>query len=533
MESWFGDTSTGSAIDVTTRYFSGPLMNEIVQDSRTIRNQGGGKNWRLAGDAIKGDHYDVRVGDLLLMAFDPDAKIIAFVVVKHGSDPKRSVSSDETATHIEIEKVIGKLSGSMAIISKGNAQSIIEILEKNLYPRVRELMLQFKELSAEWSNAITSTSFVDLSWTHKRLLTALLAKRFVILTGLSGSGKSLLARSFIIWASEGQENYCFIAVGANWTSNENVLGYPDAFDESKYIRTGITDVLLRARTNPDVPYFLLLDEMNLSHVERYFSDFLSAIESTSQPIVFHGGDKERSGVPPFIDALPQNLYIIGTVNVDETTYMFSPKVLDRANVLEFRIDAQSVLGFFNGSGSNSILPGGGGQVAKTLVKGTKLVLNGNSLRSDIRAIVKDEIALLFEVLATDGIEFGFRVVSEIIRYVYFSDAMRAPVDLQGSLDAVTSALDEVVVQKILPRIHGSRKRVEQPLKKLIAYSQLERKWGLYGVDNLVELKTKILEQSVPPLSPKEENVVLPLAHAKATKMLSRALQDGFVSFAEC
>src|SRR5205823_4057895 len=111
------------------------------------------------------------------------------------------------------------------------------------------------------------------------------------------------------------------------------LGYRDALDSTKYQRpaNGALDLLLHAQVNLDQPHFLILDEMNLSHVERYFSDILSALES-GEPLALHSGNDDIEKVPPRL-ALPANLFIVGTVNVDETTYMFSPKVLDRANVL--------------------------------------------------------------------------------------------------------------------------------------------------------------------------------------------------------
>ena len=115
-----------------------------------------------------------------------------------------------------------------------------------------------------------------------------------------------------------------------------------------YESTPVLDLLLRALADPSRPYFLILDEMNLSHVERYFSDFLSAMESKTpvpihqekQPLLTPSG----AAVRPSVDFPGKPLHS-GHVNVDETTYMFSPKVLDRANVLEFRIEPEQAKGF--------------------------------------------------------------------------------------------------------------------------------------------------------------------------------------------
>ena len=119
--------------------------------------------------------------------------------------------------------------------------------------------------------------------------------------------------------------YQIVPVGANWTDNTNIVGYYNVITED-YQSTPAYELIKNAQEDQDNPYFLILDEMNLSHVERYFADFLSAIES-GEEIPLYGNNESLK--------LPDNLFIIGTVNVDETTYMFSPKVLDRANTIEF------------------------------------------------------------------------------------------------------------------------------------------------------------------------------------------------------
>jgi energy-coupling factor transporter ATP-binding protein EcfA2 len=129
-----------------------------------------------------------------------------------------------------------------------------------------------------------------------------------------------------------------VPVGANWTENRHIIGFYNVITE-KYQGTEALDLILSAIRDTKKPYFLILDEMNLSHVERYFSDFLSAMES-EEDIELHqaitGDVKEhKDQLPPRKIKLSENLMVIGTVNVDETTYMFSPKVLDRANTLEF------------------------------------------------------------------------------------------------------------------------------------------------------------------------------------------------------
>lgn len=205
-----------------------------------------------------------------------------------------------------------------------------------------------------------------------RLLTSLLAKRFLILTGLAGSGKTKLGQAFARWItpdpgwiapadqSKGKHPnpfYAMIPVGADWTGNENIIGYADGLrapqgENPDYYVTKPALELIRHAADPanaDIPHFLILDEMNLSHVERYFADLLSAIES-GEAIPLHEGSKRLDDRGKEVEArlkLPDNLFILGTVNVDETTYMFSPKVLDRANVIEFRVEPHEMIAFLS------------------------------------------------------------------------------------------------------------------------------------------------------------------------------------------
>ncbi len=110
-------------------------------------------------------------------------------------------------------------------------------------------------------------------------------------------------------------NYKIVPVGANWTENRHVLGFYNVITE-EYNETPSYSLIKAAKNDIGSPYFLILDEMNLSHVERYFADFLSAIES-GQPIPLYSNDDENYELD-----IPDNLLIVGTVNVDETTNLF-------------------------------------------------------------------------------------------------------------------------------------------------------------------------------------------------------------------
>ena len=170
-----------------------------------------------------------------------------------------------------------------------------------------------------------------------RLIASLCSKPFVILTGLSGSGKTKLAQAFVQWICQDESQYLVIPVGADWTNREPLLGYPNALKPDEYVKpdSGVLELIINSNNHPEMPHFLILDEMNLSHVERYFADFLSVMESKEE-IPLYAEGKVQNGVPAKLK-VPSNLFIIGTVNIDETTNMFSPKVLDRANTIEFHV----------------------------------------------------------------------------------------------------------------------------------------------------------------------------------------------------
>lgn len=340
-----------------------------------------------------------------------------------------------------------------------------------------------------------------------RYIASLLTKRFVILTGLSGSGKTKLAHAFASWLSKTQDQYRLVAVGADWTSNENVLGFQDALQSTVYRKpvSGALDLILLAEKDPAHPYFLILDEMNLSHVERYFADILSAIES-GQEIALHSAD-ERLGsfagdqlpVPAKI-RLPDNLFVVGTVNIDETTYMFSPKVLDRANVIEFRATAEDIASFLDAPGKVDMdtLAGKGAEFGQAFVDAAQLrrsltdlpeIFNGTAAAADL----KQRLTVLFGELAPIGAEFGFRTAFEISNFFYHHAV------LTGNGWQFNDALDAQIIQKLMPKLHGSDRKLRPTLTKLKSFC---------------------------------ETYQLSLSLTKVDRMLERLAQDGFTSFAE-
>ena len=299
---------------------------------------------------------------------------------------------------------------------------------------------------------------------------SLLAKPFVILSGNSGTGKTRIALRFAKYLEKqtdtGINNTLLIPVGADWTDNTKILGYfnPLANEgKGEYVKSEILTFLELANENPSIPFFLILDEMNLSHVERYFSDFLSAMESGEQILLYKKPENCECAVPEKI-TLPENLFVTGTVNIDETTYMFSPKVLDRANVIEFKPEMDDIL--------ENLVSDSSSDKEETAEPGVAEGFMGlaNKIR---RGIVPDELKTelekakpllesVYKTLEKSGFEFAYRTAKEIRLYAIASFETCE----DKSQFNINPVIDQQIVQKILPKIHGNKKQIGSMLVEL-------------------------------------------------------------------
>jgi 5-methylcytosine-specific restriction enzyme B len=347
-----------------------------------------------------------------------------------------------------------------------------------------------------------------------RLAAALLTKPFVILTGLSGSGKTKLAQAFAMWICENNNQYCIVPVGADWTNREPLLGFPNALQEKEYVKPDnrVLDLIIDANNNPDKPYFLILDEMNLSHVERYFADFLSVMESKSK-ISLHSGIEKWNGVPAEI-GFPKNLFTIGTVNIDETTYMFSPKVLDRANVIEFRVTAEEMGSYLKSNFTIDLanLEGHGTNMAGNFVQ----IAKDNSLAAKETKELNSTLMSFFSELKKTGAEFGYRSASEILRFA-------AVVNKIESTWSMSEIIDAAIMQKLLPKVHGSRRKLSPVLETLGALCLYNKIKEGEKIENYLYPKT---EKDISDL------IKYPLSFEKISRMYRNLLDNGFTSYAE-
>lgn len=413
--------------------------------------------------------------------------------------------------------VIKAQGGSTFQVTPDQAKAIESLIEGRRPPiALREIALSDVALQF---GAAAKAAGLTYGEEHQRLvvrfLASLLTRPFVILTGLSGSGKSQLALKLGQWFGEGY--FKLVAVRPDWTGPEAMLGYEDLLQGAPPRPWVVGDVLklaLAARAEPQRPFLLLLDEMNLAHVERYFADFLSGLESGERvlPNLVEGEGSWRQAQGPDLKvAVPPNLFVVGTVNVDETTYMFSPKVLDRANTIEFRVRSSDL--------SHASGKPGGAMAAEAAMLEAFVAAGVDSnwhrehqppgLENYEAAVTK-----LHQTLSAVGWEFGYRTYYDMVRFASFAAAM--------GISEWREVLDLQVLQKILPRLNGSKRRLEPALSRL----------GRFCEDLAVDDKAKGNPHQT--FLPLEElpGAALPMSYDKVRRMYQLLVANQFASFAE-
>ncbi|EIJ43537.1 GTPase subunit of restriction endonuclease [Beggiatoa alba B18LD] len=269
---------------------------------------------------------------------------------------------------------------------------------------------------------IQQKQLVIQSRTLRRYHLALQTRGFVILSGLSGTGKTWLAETY---GEAVQAKTLLVPVAPNWTSNEDLLGYINPL-VNKYQDTPFSQFLREAGEiytqygEFAQPYHLILDEMNLARIEYYFARFLSALEIRARQ-----GEAMIELAPSEKVLLPPNLYFIGTVNIDETTHGFADKVYDRAQLIELTIERE------------------------TLAR----QLENTAYQTPLLAV--------WDCLHPIA-PFAFRVIAEINAYVTAAEQL-----------AVTweDALDEQIMQKILPKVRGGDNRIGTILTQFIELAE--------------------------------------------------------------
>ena len=329
-------------------------------------------------------------------------------------------------------------------------------------------------------------------------LSAIRTKPFLLLAGISGTGKSRIVRelAFMTCPKELQDedgttpgNYCMIEVKPNWHDSSELLGYYSSFNGGGYRFTKFDRFVVKAWLNPDVPFFVCLDEMNLAPVEQYFAEFLSVLETRSRDkegnvvtgalvdkqyfkddtkmtteFGLDKGDdwtiKVRSDLVNKGLTLPPNLIVIGTVNMDDTTYQFSRKVIDRAMTLEMNGGELSQM-FGN---SNSLKYRSDEDVVKLgmfkapYINADEVIERYQSQANIIKEKLPEKLEAINTALKDTPFQVSYRVLNELVIYLGAlmdeATAKGEAIDDDALPALIDQAMDQITLMKILPRIEG-------------------------------------------------------------------------------
>ena len=331
-----------------------------------------------------------------------------------------------------------------------------------------------------------STQTLD-STSYLPYLTALRTKPFMLLAGISGTGKSRIVREMAkaCWASHEEDygkncprNFCMVQVKPNWHDSSDLIGYVSRINGEKYVVGPFLRFIAKAMQDPKRPYFLCLDEMNLAPVEQYFAEYLSVIESRklqdghieTDPIVpYENTEAYGSLIDQLFDSdeerkaykteeggkrltIPKNLFVVGTVNMDETTFSFSRKVLDRAMTIE--MNEVNLHGGLEAGGAAEF-----GYIGEDLMGEAA---EGRDIYADNQALCEDVIEYLGKVndiLEGTPFKIAYRTRNEFLLYAVNRLHFATDSELWQTLDEMTS-------MKILSRIEGDNERCEHVLREL-------------------------------------------------------------------
>ena len=380
--------------------------------------------------------------------------------------------------------------------------------------------LSIKELMMQINNYISSKGFAYENGLIENFYLSLKSKPFVILAGTSGTGKTRLVKLFAEAVGATPENgrYKMVPVRPDWSDSSDLFGHVDL--NGKFVPGAIIDFVKKAELDGSYPYFLCLDEMNLARVEYYLSDILSVIETRdfkngriqSSPLIDHtyyGADIAAAGRYGTV-LLPENLYIIGTVNMDETTFPFSRKVLDRANTIEFSfVDLMPNFGTITSNSPQAL------NLNNTFLKTEFLLLSQCSEESESVSGYCFELHKINKILQQANAHVGYRVRDEIVFYLLNNK--------KYGLLSEEQAMDNELMQKILPRIQGSSLSVKTMLCELFKLCAGDYDGYQVQNDNVSDKMSKAL---------RDTNRKIKYRHSaeKIELMIRRFEEDGFTSY---
>lgn len=359
-------------------------------------------------------------------------------------------------------------------------------------------------------DAISGQGYIYEPWQIATFLTAIRSKPFLILAGVSGTGKTKLTQ---LIAKQTGGKSTLIPVKPDWTDSSDILGYTDL--HGTFRAGSLLQLIKQAYQSPEVFHFCILDEMNLARVEYYFAEVLSQIEnrdaSGRSEALLGGNDSHwhQLGLPP-------NLALIGTVNMDETTQSFSRKVLDRTFTLEL-----SEINFEAPLSSNVTLPEA--WPLKVFQPPDIDYANLNTSQKPLLKEVNLVLSQLNQILRQEQLQVGYRMRNELFLFLlqarelsdYFVTSQKEPIN----------PLDLALQMKLLPRISGGRQSLQHLLYQLLSWAY---QGAIISFDKEPSNLLKNWEQHHQPSYFKAAHY--PLFFSRVALMLQRLLKDGFTSF---
>ena len=373
-----------------------------------------------------------------------------------------------------------------ALFKTNQTEYNLYYIPKLLYDNFIYLFINGVDVSCQECSPTERGSIYSLLDSYRPYITAIKSKPFLLLAGISGTGKSRIVRELAraCWDVDSAEynahkpkNFEMVQVKPNWHDSSELIGYVSRIDGVRYVVGPFLKFMVKAIQDPNTPYFLCLDEMNLAPVEQYFAEFLSVVESrkvdkdgnvVTDPLVDYSSteeykslidqlfcdDAERNAYLTEVDGkrltIPQNLIVVGTVNMDETTFSFSRKVLDRAMTIEMnKVDLMAGL-----TNRHENI----GKIEFDDIIGK--AVEGVDVYAAHQTVCDKAIAYLKSInAALDKTPFkvAYRTRNELLLYVVNNLSWKTDNELEDFV--IARALDEITCMKILTRIEGDETKV--------------------------------------------------------------------------
>ena len=373
-----------------------------------------------------------------------------------------------------------------ALFKTNQTEYNLYYIPKLLYDNFIYLFINGVDVSCQECSPTERGSIYSLLDSYRPYITAIKSKPFLLLAGISGTGKSRIVRELAraCWNVDSEEykahkpkNFEMVQVKPNWHDSSELIGYVSRIDGVRYVVGPFLKFMVKAIQDPNTPYFLCLDEMNLAPVEQYFAEFLSVVESrkvdkdgnvVTDPLVDYSSTEEYKSLIDqlFCDdaernayltevggkrlTIPQNLIVVGTVNMDETTFSFSRKVLDRAMTIE--MNEVDLKGGLTNRHENI------GKIEFDDIIGK--AVEGVDVYAAHKGVCDKAITYLKSInAALDKTPFkvAYRTRNELLLYVVNNLSWKTDDELEDFV--IARALDEITCMKILTRIEGDETKV--------------------------------------------------------------------------